>query len=966
MQPLLRAWLIVTATAVALVASTPLAAPAAPGDACLGFGTTTPGGLGGEVYHVTTLADGGAGSLRDAVSSGGRVVVFAVAGDIDLAAHIFVEGAFVTIDGGSAPSPGITLRGGSLIIRGTRGAHDVIVEGLRIRDSSIDGIQIGYGAFNVVVSHVSVTQAFDGSIDIMDSSDLTVCHSVLANPAGHNMLLRGATRVTVHDSLFVGALTGSPNAIHDAGGTPAPVTTLDMRHNFVRDWGAGWGTAIHHGAAANVVENLFWSKNSEPGDQANALIVCRGDCGADPTSLARAYVAGNLSGDALGAAVNAEGTEPAPLPAPVIPSRHACTAARAVLDTAGAMPRDAIDTAYIGTLTMPRACIGDLIVSALTAPANAAPGATVTVEDTVTNRGPGIVPEPSVTTFYLSPTPGRDPAEVRLAQRPVPPLGDGESHTAATALVIPAAAGALGTYYIVAVADGDDVLPEALDDNNVRARRIVVGPDLIVDGVWAPDSAAPGDAIPVTVAVRNRGAGPIGPTSLRLFLATQPTLADAIPLYAHGVPGLAAGTTHTASVTTTIPDTAGTAGTYYIVAMADGAATTPELDEINNLRAARILIGPDLVIDVLTSPPVAVAGATIVVSDTVRNRGTGPVRPTTTRFYLSPAPTLDGRGVLIGTRPVGRLAPVETSTANTTLTIPAGTGAATPYFVIAVADATLSTGELDTSNNTRAARVMIGPDLVVDAVVVPASAAPGAIVQIGDTVRNRGVGPAAPFSVRYTCRPLRPSMTRPSRSGSGRCRVSPPARPKPGDRRDRPALRGHRGDVLHCRGRGRWRRHHGSQRDEQHARGALIIGPDLIVDGLAGPTAAAPGATMTMSRAVRNRGVGPAPPTTLRFHLSTQTTIGADAVALGERSSSPSCRRAPGRPERRHSGCPRRPAPWASDTSWRRPTRTGASARSSPPTTPAPSASVSALISPSMRSPPRPRWRPARRSPSRM
>src|SRR5262245_15622940 len=116
-----------------------------------GFGAGTPGGSREAVVRVTTLADAGPGSLRDAVSLGWRTVVFDVAGTIDLASAIHVGGPFVTIDGFTAPAPGITLRGGGLIVRGRDGAHDVIIRGLRVRDAAEDGIQIAYGAYNVVV-----------------------------------------------------------------------------------------------------------------------------------------------------------------------------------------------------------------------------------------------------------------------------------------------------------------------------------------------------------------------------------------------------------------------------------------------------------------------------------------------------------------------------------------------------------------------------------------------------------------------------------------------------------------------------------------------------------------------------------------------------------------------------------------------------------------------------------------------
>ena len=133
--------------------------------------SVTRGGAGGEVIRVTSLNSEGPGTLRAALQqSGPRVIVFEVAGVIDLGGqNISINEPFVSIAGQTAPSPGITLIKGGLIIR----THDVIVQHVRIRPGDlgeaprsgrdIDAITT-ISAYNVVVDHCSLSWATDENL----------------------------------------------------------------------------------------------------------------------------------------------------------------------------------------------------------------------------------------------------------------------------------------------------------------------------------------------------------------------------------------------------------------------------------------------------------------------------------------------------------------------------------------------------------------------------------------------------------------------------------------------------------------------------------------------------------------------------------------------------------------------------------------------------------------------------------
>ncbi|MDD5348708.1 MAG: hypothetical protein PHQ12_00725 [Chthoniobacteraceae bacterium] len=136
----------------------------------------TDGGAGGREIVVTSLAESGAGTLREALDAEGpRTIKFAVGGEIWLSDTFFIRNPFVTIAGETAPSPGITLLGDRVKIR----SHDVILRHIRIRvgarksgsnpvnrdalevDGSPDGKEPSH---NVLVENCSFSWAVDETV----------------------------------------------------------------------------------------------------------------------------------------------------------------------------------------------------------------------------------------------------------------------------------------------------------------------------------------------------------------------------------------------------------------------------------------------------------------------------------------------------------------------------------------------------------------------------------------------------------------------------------------------------------------------------------------------------------------------------------------------------------------------------------------------------------------------------------
>ena len=175
--------------AISFTASFAMAqAPAFPG--AEGHGRYVTGGRGGNIVHVTNLNDSGTGSLRSAVSSSNRIVVFDVGGIIELKSDLTIKDN-VTILGQTAPYPGITLRYYTVRPNG----NNIIMRFIRIRRGEEKNVNDGADATwarnftGMILDHCSFSWSIDEIASFYDNRNFTMqwctIGEALANP-GHS------------------------------------------------------------------------------------------------------------------------------------------------------------------------------------------------------------------------------------------------------------------------------------------------------------------------------------------------------------------------------------------------------------------------------------------------------------------------------------------------------------------------------------------------------------------------------------------------------------------------------------------------------------------------------------------------------------------------------------------------------------------------------------------------------------
>ena len=246
-----------------------------------GWGRFATGGRTGKVYHVTNLKDSGTGSLRDAVSQPNRIVVFDVAGVINISSRIvFSNNLYVA--GQTAPGEGITVYGDGVSFSG---ANNIIVRYMRFRmghngSSGKDCAGIANGA-NMIFDHCSFAWGLDETFSINpDGKGTTPQNITLQNSiVGQGLMTHSAGGLMQTDYI---SLIG--NFLCDNSTRNFKIKGINQyANNIVYNWSNGayiMGGDSEGKSYVNIQSNLFINGPAKGGAAftgGNADFHCYGD-----------------------------------------------------------------------------------------------------------------------------------------------------------------------------------------------------------------------------------------------------------------------------------------------------------------------------------------------------------------------------------------------------------------------------------------------------------------------------------------------------------------------------------------------------------------------------------------------------------------------------------------------------------------------------------------------------------------
>ncbi|WP_167291179.1 CARDB domain-containing protein [Hymenobacter busanensis] len=400
----------------------------------------------------------------------------------------------------------------------------------------------------------------------------------------------------------------------------------------------------------------------------------------------------------------------------------------------------------------------DLVIQQASAlPVSVAQGGILSLSCYINNLGNATAPSSSVG-YYLSTNATLDASDVLLTSTFGGTLVPAFQSSRYGTTNIPAGT-PTGSYYVLFVADYQNVVGETNEQNNVAAVSITVSPPgidlLFQQASLYYTTVTAGTANSTSAYLVNQGNITAGASSVGYYLSTNTTLdAGDVLLVSSAVGSLGAGQSTAVYGNFTVP--AATApGSYYVLFVADRQGQVTETNEQNNVVSVPMTVQQPNVDLVIQQPGLSVTtaapGFTFYANNYIANIGTTLAASSNVGYYLSTNTTLDANDVLLTSTFGGTLSGGTSSSRFGSLTVPVGTATGS-YYVLFVADYQNQVGETNEQNNVASVPFTVAPaspDYVVSQAFVSRSAtAAGGTVTCSAYFSNQGSALAPANSLR--------------------------------------------------------------------------------------------------------------------------------------------------------------------------------------------------------------------------
>ncbi|MFP5041212.1 T9SS type A sorting domain-containing protein [Parasediminibacterium sp. JCM 36343] len=241
-----------------------------------GYGKYSKGGRGGKVYEVTTLADDGPGSFRQAFNAyPGQplTIVFRVGGIIDLLTPIKIQRSNMTLAGQTAPGDGICTKRGMVKIYGA----NLIIRYMHFRPGDVSktnnpavyGLDIE-NSNNFIVDHCSMSWSMEEAATFYDNKYSTVQWCIISESlnASYNGKgshgyagVWGGQFASYHHNLL--AHHHSREIRFNGSRTHDTLAYVDYRNNVVYNWGNDLGCYGNEIEIADTGKPIFALRRAE-------------------------------------------------------------------------------------------------------------------------------------------------------------------------------------------------------------------------------------------------------------------------------------------------------------------------------------------------------------------------------------------------------------------------------------------------------------------------------------------------------------------------------------------------------------------------------------------------------------------------------------------------------------------------------------------------------------------------------